>query len=56
MQTPSIPLPPPFREGWQLLDHKPVTKELYNTLVFMLNAMNAAVDLLPKPRSVKRIA
>jgi hypothetical protein len=52
MQTPHIPLPPPYMEGWKLQDGQPVTRELYATLVQMIEQMNKAVDALPVLASV----
>ena len=49
VQTPKIPMPPPFQVGWHLHNHQPVTKELHETLVSMLTVMNAVIDDLPKP-------
>lgn len=47
MQTPRIPMPPPFEEGWRLLDGKPVTRKLYDMMVLELSQMNKAIDTLP---------
>lgn len=47
MQTPKIPMPPLFQEGWHLLDGKPVTRKLYDMMVLELTQMNKAVDTLP---------
>ena len=47
MQTPRIPMPPAFEEGWKLQDENPVTRELYDTMVQMLKVINEAVDTLP---------
>lgn len=47
-QTPNIPPPPPFIEGWHLRDGGRVTRQLYDTVKLMVTTMNAAVDLLPK--------
>ena len=47
-QTPRIPMPPPYQEGWTLEDSRtPVTQELYDTVSSMLKQMNTAIDLLP---------
>ena len=48
VQTPRIPMPPPFQEGWTLEDSvTPVTRPLYDTVSAMLTQMNAAIDKLP---------
>lgn len=48
VQTPRIPMPPPYQEGWTLEDGRtPVTQELYDTVSGMLQQMNTAIDLLP---------
>ena len=47
VQTPRIPMPPAFEEGWKLQDEAPVTRELYDTMVQMLKVINEAVDTLP---------
>ena len=48
LQTPRIPMPPPFQEGWTLEDSvTPVTQQLYDTVSAMLTQMNAAIDRLP---------
>lgn len=46
-ETPRIPMPPAFEEGWKLQDENPVTRELYDTMVQMLKVINEAVDTLP---------
>ena len=52
MQTPHIPLPPAYTEGWKLQDDQPVTRQLYDTMVGMLQQMNRAVDNLPELQAV----
>ena len=47
VQTPRIPMPPAFEEGWKLQDEQPVTRKLYDTMVQMLKVINEAVDTLP---------
>lgn len=47
MQTPRIPMPPKFDFGWTLQDGQPVKRELYNTMVEMIEVVNTAVDSLP---------
>ena len=47
VQTPKIPMPPAFDEGWKLQDGASVKRELYDTMVQMLKVMNEAVDTLP---------
>ena len=48
MQTPRIPMPPAFQEGWVLEDNvTPVTQQLHDTVSAMLTQMNKAVDELP---------
>lgn len=47
MQTPRIPMPPAYEEGWKLQDEQPVTRKLYDTMVQMLEVINEAVDTLP---------
>ena len=47
VQTPRIPMPPAFEEGWKMQDEQPVTRELYDTMVQMLKVINEAVDTLP---------
>ena len=46
MQLPKLPLPPPFEEGWKLQDGLPVGKQLYDTLLQMMNVMNAGIDVI----------
>lgn len=53
MQTPRVPLPPAYREGWKLQDDQPVTRELYDTMVDMIDRMNRAVDDLPELQAVR---
>lgn len=53
IQTPEVPLPPPFTEGWKLQDGQPVTRELYATLVDMIEQMNKAVAVLPELQPVE---
>ncbi|KAL4451270.1 hypothetical protein ABPG77_009342 [Micractinium sp. CCAP 211/92] len=43
---PKLPVPPPFEEGWKLQDGVAITKDLYDTLVLMINTMNAGIDLV----------
>ncbi len=52
LQTPHIPLPPAYTEGWKLQDDQTVTRELYDTMVAMLQQMNRAVDDLPELQAV----
>lgn len=52
MQTPHVPLPPAYTEGWKLQDDQPVTRELYDTMVAMLQQMNRVVDDLPELQAV----
>lgn len=47
LQTPHIPLPPPYQDNWRLLDGKPVTRALYDMMLKEINQMNKAVDSLP---------
>ena len=47
-QTPRVPLPPAWEEGWKLQDDRPATRELYDTLVAMIGQINRAVDALPE--------
>lgn len=53
MQTPQVPLPPTFEEGWKLQDDQPVTRQLYDTMVDMIERMNSAVDELPELQPVR---
>ena len=46
VQTPKIPMPPAWEEGWKLQDEQPVKKELDDTLVRRITVMNEAVDTL----------
>jgi len=47
VQTPKIPMPPAWEEGWKLQDEQPVKRELYDTLAQMITVMNEAVGTLP---------
>jgi hypothetical protein len=47
LQTPHIPLPPPYEDNWRLLDGKHVTRKLYDMMLLEINQMNKAVDSLP---------
>ena len=40
-------MPPRFDFGWTLQDGQPVKRELYNTMVEMIEVVNTAVDSLP---------
>ena len=40
-------MPPKFDFGWTLQDGQPVKRELYNTMVEMIEVVNTAVDSLP---------
>ncbi|EIE24619.1 hypothetical protein COCSUDRAFT_14028 [Coccomyxa subellipsoidea C-169] len=52
-KTPRVPLPPAYREDWKMQDDQPVTRELYDTLVGMIERMNSAVDDLPELQAVR---
>ena len=56
MQVPKLPLPPPFEEGWVLQDGLPVGRQLYDTLLMMMNVMNAGIDVIKRPGEGESIA
>ena len=47
-QTPRVPLPPAWEEGWKLQDDRPVSRELYDMLTAMIEQINCAVETLPE--------
>ena len=53
MQTPRVPLPPPWEEGWRLQDDQPMSRQLYDTLVAMITQINTAVDTLPELKPLR---
>eukprot|EP00884_Botryococcus_braunii_P014591 jgi/Botrbrau1/23132/Bobra.0243s0062.1 len=46
-KTPKIPMPPPFADGWKLLDGHHVDRKLYDMMVLEVTQMNKGIDTLP---------